>query len=694
MEQQRIIFESSPAFIIFCIAAGVGYAILLYKTSSPWPVVINRILFAFRAILVFFLALLLLGPIVRQINNLFEKPLYVILNDNSVSVRETTDSVKLKEIQAELATLTNALTEQGYEVRTTDLDGNEGDVSSYNKQSSDIQGALRHVSDLFEGRNLAGVVLVSDGIFNSGISPLYANYNFPVHTIGVGDTSQRKDLSIRNVAYNKIAYQGNQFPVRVEVMARGFERRNVTVTISHKGNVLDKKVLSSGAGSPVTFDFQVTAHENGIQKIDIQIQPEPEEFNTRNNKASVFIEVVEGKKKILMVANAPHPDIKALRYVITKNENYEFFLHIPGVAEQPASVLRPEQTDLAIFYQAPDTRGKTRELFQQFAKSKTSLFLLVGQQSDLVTIARQNMPLKFEAMPRDFDEVTPTLNTGFSSFTLSTEAYSEIVNYPPVSVHFGRIQIPLSATPVLFQRVGNVSTDKPMLAVDAREARKVAIMLGEGFWRWRLNEFDRNDNAAAFDELFGKLIQFLSTTEDKNKFRSYPVKQEFPDTEPVIFESQVYNDIFEPVYGNSVEIELTDEGGKKTQYTYVTSPGNARYQIGGLRQGVYKYTSRTNINGTPETTRGQFAVVEQLAELQNLTADFDLLRELSANTGGEFIKATSLDALPSRLATAEATSIIRTEETYDSLINLKWIFWALLTLVAAEWFLRKFYGSY
>ena len=172
------------------------------------------------------------------------------------------------------------------------------------------------------------------------------------------------------------------------------------------------------------------------------------------------------------------------------------------------------------------------------------------------------------------------------------------------------------------------------------------------------------------------------------------MKQEFPDTEPVIFESQVYNDIFEPVYGNSVEIELTDDSGKKSQYTYVTSPGNTRYQIGGLSQGVYRYTSRTTINGVLESVRGQFAVVEQLAELQNLTADFDLLRKLSANTGGEFFRATSLDQLNTRLTTAQATSIIRTEETYDSLINLKWIFWTLLALVAAEWFLRKFYGSY
>src|SRR5690606_20605420 len=125
-----------------------------------------------------------------------------------------------------------------------------------------------------------------------------------------------------------------------------------------------------------------------------------------------------------------------------------------------------------------------------------------------------------------------------------------------------------------------------------------------------------------------------STTEDKRKFRSYPIRQEFSDTEAVVFESQVYNDIFEPVYGNAVEIEITSEDGSKNDFNYVISPGNTRYQIGGLKEGVYRYRASTVLNGKNESVRGEFIVVERQSELQNLTADFDLLRMLSQNTGG------------------------------------------------------------
>ena len=84
-------------------------------------------------------------------------------------------------------------------------------------------------------------------------------------------------------------------------------------------------------------------------------------------------------------------------------------------------MLQPDEVDLAIFHQAPDIRGKTRELFQQFVASKTSLFLIMGSQTDLQMLARQNMPVKFESTPRDYDEVVPGSNPLFSQFVLSAE---------------------------------------------------------------------------------------------------------------------------------------------------------------------------------------------------------------------------------------------------------------------------------
>jgi hypothetical protein len=667
---------------------------LLYSVSHPWPKTWNRILFVGRAALAFLLMFLLLGPIVKQINNLFEKPLFILVYDNSASIKETNDSTEIAQLEQRMKETADLLESRGYQVKTSDLSGMDVEKPSFDGSMSDLGGALKKISNRYESSQVGGVVLASDGIYNEGVSPLYTSYNYPIYTIGIGDTLQRTDIFIRDVYHNKIVYQGNKFPLQVAVMVKNLPDQPINVSILKRGKLIEQQSKVSVGEQLLVFDFHPLADEQGMQKLDVKVETKAGEFNTRNNQASVFVEVVEGKKKILLVAGSPHPDIKALREVINKNPNYEFLLQLPGVEEQSADKIRPENIDLAIFHQAPDTKGKTRVIFEQYAKSKSSVFFIVGTQSDLASLTKQNMPVVFESTPRDYDEVLAGINPAFSQFSFSQETTDIVQNYPPVSVHFGKMKLPGSVMPILFQRIGSLTTQKPLLYLNINDERKTAVMLGEGLWRWKLNEFDRFESSTAFDEVFGKLIQYLSTSEDKRKFKSYPVKNEFSDTEPVVFESQVYNDIFEPVFGNSVDISLTDESGKVTRYTYSLSPGNSRYQIGGLKEGVYRYEAKTALKGKDESVRGELAVVQRKAEMQNLTADFDLLRKLSVNTGGAFYPVSKFELLTQDLQQATPKSIIHSEESYKAMINLKAVFWVLLLMVSLEWFARKYFGSY
>lgn len=691
---KSITLESSPAFILVCLAVSIGYGFLLYRSKHPWTKTTNWILFAGRITLVFLLSFLLLGPIIKQINNILEKPVFVVLQDNSVSVKETTDSTVLKALNASVNLLKESLSENGYEVANKSLSGDDAQQIVFDAHTSDLQGALRKIANQYEGKSISGVLLLSDGIYNTGLSPLYTSYNFPVYTIGVGDTTQRQDVVLKDLIYNKIAYQGNKFPLRAEILVKGYSNQNISVSLVHAGKLIERINKNSGNEQLLTIDFNPLAAEQGIQRFDVQVEVKTGEHNEKNNRATAFVEVVEGKKKILVVASSPHPDVKALRSVIEKNSNYDFLLHIPGIQETEAKNLQPTKIDLVIFHQSPDKRGRTSDLFQRFNKSKTSLFVIAGQQTDLNLLTQSDVPLKFEQPPRQLDDVMPVINPAFSSFLISPEANTIFAGFPPVWVPFAKMQVPASAATLLFQRVGSLTTEKPLLWMDTPDSRKIAVMLADGFWQWRPEEYSKTENTEAFDEVFGKLIQYLSTTDDKSKFRSYPVEQQFSDIESIVFESQVYNDIYEPVYGNTVSLELTDEMNKKYQYNYVTSPGNARYEIGGLTEGVYRYKSFTEINGKREEVRGQFLVTEQQAELQNLTADFDLLRKLSASTGGQFYKVSEIDKLQADLSKKEAKTIIHSEEKYDSLLNLKWVFFLLLALASTEWFLRKYFGGY
>lgn len=679
----RIIFESSPLYLFVCLAFSAGVAVLLYKGKSPWSKNINRLLLAFRFVLLFLLTLLLLGPIIKQIDNFFDKPVIVVVQDNSGSMQEVMDSTRLNAIAASVRQLRQTLEEKEYEVEIRGLIDSKG--------GSDFTKTLKAISADYENRKIASTVLITDGIYNEGLSPLYSTFNFPVFTVGVGDTVERTDIVIKNILANKIAYEGNRFPLLLSFQATGFENKEVQVKLLHKGKEVESKKVLVKNENFTQVEFQPVATEQGIQRYEAIISPQSSEWNTSNNRATVFVEVVAGKKKILAVASAPHPDVKALRAVIDENANYDFTLYIPGVIEADITKLQQE-ADVILLFQAPDARGRNRALFQQLMKTKASLFFILGEQTDWAELKRGNI-VSFEALPRQYDDVTPSVNNSFGLFSLSEEVATTFNTFPPASVPFVKMAMNPSATPLLFQKVGSVVTDKPLLYIDSQEERKIAVMQGEGLWQWRLHEFARTENTEAFDEVFAKLLQYLATTDDRRKFRCYPVKQEFSDTEQVQLETQVYNEIFESIYGNTIDIELTDEAGKRTNYSYTTSAGNTRYTIGVLPEGVYRYKASTTLQEREEV-RGEFLVVKQQLELQNLTADFNLLRKLASQTGGAFYKMDDWESLQNQLAQKEAVASIHSEEILNSLVNLKWIFFLLLALVGTEWLVRKYSGGY
>jgi len=259
---------------------------------------------------------------------------------------------------------------------------------------------------------------------------------------------------------------------------------------------------------------------------------------------------------------------------------------------------------------------------------------------------------------------------------------------------FGKVHYKSELEPLLYQKVGKVETLNPLLVIKETDQKKLAILLGEGIWRWRLHEYAKKEENLTFNELFSKLIQFLSSKEDKRKFKVYPINNEVSTLEGVNFETEMYNDLYERVYGNKVDLYITDELNNKVQYTYVPSEGNTKYKVSNLTEGVYVYRALTEYNGKKEQVRGEFLIKELQLESINLTADFNLLRKLAESSNGNFYKATELNLLKNKLDQLSYPGIIHSNETYLSLINLKIIFFIFLLIISIEWFTRKFNGAY
>jgi hypothetical protein len=695
MDKFKLLTQYSPWFILLCLLAGFGYAWLLYNKKSPWSKKINNVLAGGRFILVALLCFLLLGPFLKSFKNYIEKPVMVFAIDNSQSVSIGTDTNFLNSLKSKLADIAKDLSKEDVDVDIQLLNKASGLKElpglKFDNSSTNLNQLLNDIQSNYENRNLSGAVLISDGIYNQGISPNYNQYNFPLYTVGLGDTVPKKDINLKAIYYNKISYAGNKFPVLAEIQNHGFKGQNVNVSLKQAGKVLESKIISFSKESELQeIEFYISSVQKGLQHYTIEAAPLPGEFTTKNNVQHAYVDIIDGKENILLVALTPHPDIKAIKSAIEKKENYQLDIYIPGINELNASV----KYDLVIFHQLPDMSGMGRNVIEKFTKDNTSILYIIGSQTNIVQLNSLNNILNINARPGHKDKVTPSLNKDYDKFKIENEEAAIINSYPPLSVNFGEYTVKDNSDVVLYQKVGTTVSTKPLLVINAKKDKKTGILCGEGIWEWRLREFQDTKDTKVFDKFVSSLLQYLSSKEDKRKFRVYPVNNEFLVSDKILFEAETYNDIYEKIYGQKIDLKITNEKGKTISYTFVNSEGNSKFEAKGLEQGVYKYLASTKLGGKIESSAGEFTVREVLLEVLNTTADFDILKALAAQTKGKFYLAKDLNLLGEELGRHTGKSIIHSNEEFVELINLPFIFFFLLLLASGEWFLRRYKGGY
>ena len=688
------LFQTSPWFIPLCLLVGGLYAFALYQKNANWSKTQNVLMSAFRFLSVSLLCLLLLNFLIRQITQTVQKKTVVLAIDNSQSMM-VSGQKNLSDLTVNLNKLKEELTEQEYNVSFSSFNEETNqnlEGLKFDKKMTNLSGLLSGVKNAFEGENLTDVVLITDGIANQGISPASENFNFAIHTVGLGDTIPKKDLAVKSVYANKVAYLSNKFPVQADVSSFGFSGKSANVYLKQGGRILDKQNLVFKQNDEVkTVSFNTTATQIGVQHLVVEVDVLGGEFSSRNNRQDVYVEVIDGKEKILLLALSPHPDIKALKSIIEKNENYE--LDIKVLTENPNPDVLSKSYDLLILHQLPDYFNSYSNIFKPIIDKGTPVMFVLGNQSGTTYLNQINQVMQINSQAGQSDKVTGTYNQAFKSLNFEVEKMQLINKLPQISVPFGEFKLLPNSEVLLYQKVGSVQTRKPLFVVNTG-AKKSAIFTGEGLWSWRLEEYQLTEKQEVVDDLVLKVLQFISAKDDKRKLRVYPINTEFLLGEKVVFETEIYNAIYEKLYNLPIKLEVKDEKGVTRNFSYSTSPDNSKFEISSLPAGVYRYRASTTVLGRSELSTGEFVIRDIQLENLNLTADFDVLRQLSAKTGGKFFKNNQFENIKQTILNHKVPEKIDATEDLKEMINLQWIFFLVLGLLTAEWVFRKYLGGY
>ena len=697
---QQLVFEYSGWYVLICLLVALTAALFLYFRTNEIPESYKfwKYGLAFlRFVSVFTIALLLLSPLWRRNITKLQKPILVVAQDASTSVGDF-----LKKNDPDYLSQLNKMVDnlkKDYQVETFSF--GEKMINELPNEFSDrvtnISELLEELSARFAGSKLGGVVLASDGIYNQGSNPLYtaAKLAVPVFTVGLGDTSTRKDLIINRIFHNQIVYAGDELEVQIDVLAKNLigKRSKLSLVEVNAGKtrllksvdfIIDKSSFFN------SFSLTIPASLPGTRYLRLIASPVEGEVSKVNNSRDFVVTVLDGRQKVLIFAQSPHPDMGALRQSFSANKNIEVKAAFLGDA-----VPNFAEFDLIILHQLPAPGRNFAPVIKQIKDLGKSHWWIAGAQTDFKSLNEFQSLNSLRINSNLGAESEALWNKNFNLFNGEAEWPQKTARYPPLQVPFGDVEAINTGQVLLFQRIKNLGTSYPLLTLGENNGVRSALFIGDGLWRWRLANFQLYENHEVFDGLMGKITQYLSVKRDNRRFRVTAGKPVYDENESVSFVGELYNASYELINTPDVNMEVRNADGK--EYNFLFNKVGKGYQLnaGVLPTGSYSFKASTNYNGKEWTSEGQFTVQPLQFEFINITADHNILKAISTESGGQFFGQKELNELYAVIKKSAALKpVLITEKSSQTLLSMPLLLLLLLVALSLEWGIRRYIGIY
>jgi len=692
----EIIFKYSPLWILLIVALSLGFTLFLYYKNKreDFPKGITILLSFFRFIVMVLLGLYLLSPMLKTRITEVKKPIILMAVDNSQSCISDADSLYYKvDFKKDIDKLRKSISKK-YRVDTYTFgeDLTKGYDLDFTQRSTNISKVIKKFNRLYRHKNVGALILATDGIYNQGQKPEYASsgMDYPIYTISMGDTSIRRDIVLSKVATNKLVFLGDRFPVEAKITAKKASGFSTLVSLFMDGKLVDERTLKFNSDfEQQLVRFSPKAQKVGIRKLKIAVKTIDNEYNKANNARTFFVEVANVKQKILIAYASPHPDIAAMVRSLKSSDNYEV------TEKEFQEITQIKGYNLVIYHNLPSNRSDFIKMKNLIAKTSVPYLLIIGEQTNISLFNQMKAGIRILVKKYSAIETQPLFNSDFEMFSISKDFQELLVNLPPLATPFGKYSLSGNMDVILYQKIGNVKTEYPLMVVANNLGKTHAVLMGEGIWRWWLYDYQLNGNTKAMDEFLGKLVKMLSLKIRKEKF-AIEYKNIFSVLEDVEFRAILHNAAFEPVTEPDVKMRITELKGKKTfDYTFSKEKSSYKLNVGRLEAGEYSFRIFTEFDKKTYSKTGRFVVEDVNTEQLNLEANHRILFQLSSLSGGELFAPKDMQEIKNRLG--NRNDLVNVEYIYlkyNDLIDLSWVLFFIIVLMGAEWFLRKYYGSY
>lgn len=226
--------------------------------------------------------------------------------------------------------------------------------------------ALDQVRARYDGTDLAGVILISDGVDTGGFAggggagalrDFLKGLDTRVHTVWAGRSGLR-DVAVARVLADEFAFARTVVRIEVVIRATGYDQRRIPVTLSSEGQVVRQQWVDIGPGdSEVPVVFELTPPRVGKYVYEIATPVAEDEAVAENNTRAFVLRVIRDKIRVLQVAGQPSWDVHALRRMLEENPNVDLISFFILRTQDDFSTVPNDEMSLIPF--------PTQELFQQ-----------------------------------------------------------------------------------------------------------------------------------------------------------------------------------------------------------------------------------------------------------------------------------------------------------------------------------------
>lgn len=697
---KNIILQYDSWYLILCILAGLIYGFILYykqKNLQDKSLYLIILLFILRFFSISVISFLLLSPLFKYISEQKSKPIVVLVQDYSSSLKNTHSQEELVNLNNEIHNIKQNLNIK-YEVQEYSIgeDIFPGLRDSFNLKSTNLSKGLNYINNSFDNQELAAVILASDGIFNEGTNPDYVNllFNAPIHTIALGDTTIKRDIFLSNVYYNEIAFLGDKIVIKTDIQAKNAKGTSSQLKLFSVGANGQLKLIDSKTIRFTNDDHFQSEYFNtdtkiaGIDHYRLSLSKLENELSYKNNTKEVFIEVIDSRIKILLYANNPHPDLGAIKQALLRNKNYELDIKYPNES------VKPEDYDLIIYHNLPNNNKNISNIHNTAVNKEIPELFIVGTETNHGRFNKIQNLLKITGNSKSFNEVQAILNKDFNLFLTDDFSEKGLENFPPLIAPFGEYIVSSDARVLLFQRIKKIETKYPLLVVNTDSKHKIAILTGSNIFKWRLYDYFQNQNIDITKSLLSQITQYLTVKKDKSQWRVQSSKNIFKETDNIEFVGELYNDNYEPINDPEAVLKVINNKGKEFDFVFTRIQKHYKLNAGIFPNGNYTFIASVKDGNKNYNKKGKFSIIKMELEKFDLVAKHNVLHKMSNHTGGELYYPNQIESLVNRLNGKDAKPIIYSSQNTKKLIDFKWLFWVILFLLGIEWFTRRYNGTF